>query len=125
MRINRIKIDRYGPLENINFDLNPGVNVIYGLNESGKSLAIEFLLKKLSKKQKVKYKRKDRVSEKPEGYIIFYDGEEIKLKPNQCLTDFLPSVKDADVCRIFVMKDSDLNIPDGKYFLNCDNGGAL
>ncbi|MHA1435281.1 MAG: ATP-binding protein [Candidatus Heimdallarchaeota archaeon] len=116
MRVKRIKVDKYGPLNNLDLSLNPGINVIYGPNESGKSLTMDFLLKKLSKKQKAEYKRKDRVKEKPEGYIIFHDTKDIKLEPNQCLTDFLPKIKDADVCRIFVMKDSDLNIPDGKYY---------
>ncbi len=116
MRVKRIKVDRYGPLKNLDLNLNPGINVIYGLNESGKSLTMDFLLKKLSKKQKAQYKREDRVNEKPEGYIIFHDTDDIKLEPNQCLTDFLPKIKDADICRIFVMKDSDLNIPDSKYY---------
>jgi len=116
MRINRIKVDRHGPLENLDLKLNSGINVIYGSNESGKSLTMDFLLKKLSKKRMAKYKRMDRVQEEPEGFIVFYDNEERKLEHNQCLTDFLPSVKDEDICSIFVMKDSDLNIPDNKYY---------
>ncbi len=116
MRIDRIKLDKYGPLNNLDLKLMPGINVIYGSNESGKSLTMEFLLKKLAKKKIAKDRRIDRVQEEPEGFIVFYDKEEIKLEQNQYLTDLLPLVKDEDICKIFVMRDSDLNIPDDEYY---------
>jgi len=116
LRINRIKIERYGPLENLDLKFKPGINVIYGSNESGKSLTMDFLLKKLAKKRIAKDNRINRVQEEPEGFIIFYEKEEIKLEQNQFLTDFLPLVKDEDICKIFVMRDSDFNIPDDEYY---------
>ena len=116
MKISRIKVDRYGPLQNLDLQLNPNFNVIYGSNESGKSLTMDFLLKKFSRKKIAKHKRIDRVDEKPEGYIIFTNGEEKKLEANQYLTDILQEVEDEDICCIFVMKDSDLNIPDSDYY---------
>lgn len=118
MKIKRINIERYGPLENLDLELKSGINVIYGSNESGKSLTMDFLLKKLAKKRLAKDKRLKRVQEDPEGFIVFYDDKEIKLERNQYLTDFLPSVKDEDICKIFVMRDSDLNLPDDKYYEN-------
>jgi len=116
MRISRIKVDRYGPLQDLDLQLNPNFNVIYGSNESGKSLTMDFLLKKFSRKKIAKHKRIDRVDEKPEGYIIFTNGEEKKLEANQYLTDILQEVEDEDICCIFVMKDSDLNIPNSDYY---------
>lgn len=118
MKIKRIYIEKYGPLENLDLELRSGINVIFGSNESGKSLTMDFLLKKLAKKRLAKDKRLKRVQEDPEGFIVFHNEEEIKLERNQYLTDFLPSVKDEDICKIFVMRDSDLNLPDDKYYEN-------
>ena len=43
MKINNIKINSYGKLNNKNFDLEK-INIIYGKNESGKSTLLNFIL---------------------------------------------------------------------------------
>ena len=43
MRLNRIKITRFGRLKDIDVELKDGINIIYGGNEAGKSTLINFL----------------------------------------------------------------------------------
>jgi len=43
MTINQIKINGFGKLENIELNLQPGINIIQGNNESGKSTLTDFI----------------------------------------------------------------------------------
>lgn len=43
MKINNIKINAYGNIENKDIDLKDGINVIYGENESGKSTLLSYI----------------------------------------------------------------------------------
>lgn len=43
MRINNLKINGFGKLKNKNLNLNNGINIIYGENESGKSSSLKFI----------------------------------------------------------------------------------
>ena len=44
MKINNLKINNYGKLENKEIELNKNINIIYGENESGKSTLLSFIL---------------------------------------------------------------------------------
>ena len=44
MKINKIKINSFGNLNNKEFELKDGVNIIYGENESGKSTLLKFII---------------------------------------------------------------------------------
>lgn len=44
MRIDKVEIDGFGKLNNCEFTFADGVNLIYGVNESGKSTLCEFIL---------------------------------------------------------------------------------
>lgn len=43
MKLNKIKINSYGKLENREINLDDGINIIYGENEAGKSTLINFI----------------------------------------------------------------------------------
>lgn len=43
MKIEKIKINNFGKLENKEIDLEPGINIIYGKNESGKTTLLKFI----------------------------------------------------------------------------------
>jgi uncharacterized protein YhaN len=43
MKINKMEINGFGRLENRSFVFGPGLNVIYGCNESGKSTLLAFI----------------------------------------------------------------------------------
>ena len=44
MKINKIKINSYGKLKNKEINLENGINLIYGKNESGKSTLLKFIV---------------------------------------------------------------------------------
>ena len=108
MRINRIKIDRYGELKDIDLTFDSGLQAIYGDNESGKTLILDFLIKKLAGKDVYYDKSIHRVTEEPEGFIIIADGgKEKKLEIGEILPDFLQITAD-EIRNIFLIRDSDL-----------------
>ena len=43
MKINNLKINSYGKLKNKEIELNDGINILYGKNESGKSTILNFI----------------------------------------------------------------------------------
>ena len=44
MKINKLKINSYGKLKEKEIDLKPGINIIYGKNEAGKSTLLNFIV---------------------------------------------------------------------------------
>lgn len=44
MNINKLKINSYGKLKDKEINLNKGINIIYGKNESGKSTLLNFII---------------------------------------------------------------------------------
>ena len=44
MKINKLKINSYGKLQNKEINLEDKINIIYGENESGKSTILKFIL---------------------------------------------------------------------------------
>ena len=47
MKINKIKVNNYGKLKNLEINLNNNINIIYGKNETGKSTLQNFILNSL------------------------------------------------------------------------------
>ena len=117
MRLKEIVIQRYGPIRDIHLNFNPGMNVIYGANESGKTLLIDAILKILLSDTITDFDEIDRVQETPEGFVIMERGtDEIKLSREETLSKYL-TVNSRDLRNIFVIRNSDLTILDqGGYF---------
>ena len=44
MKINKLKINSFGKLKNLEINLNEKINIIYGKNESGKSTLLKFII---------------------------------------------------------------------------------
>ena len=44
MKINKLKINSYGKLKEKEIDLKPGINIVYGKNEAGKSTLLNFIV---------------------------------------------------------------------------------
>lgn len=110
MIIKRIKIDRYGPLNNIDLIIDTNFQPIFGINESGKTLILDFITKKLLGLHVSKDDILDRVDEFPEGFIVLFDGnEELKLERDVALTNYLPVTHD-EIRNIFLIRDSDLKL---------------
>ena len=43
MRINKIKLDRFGGLSDFTLDFDDGLNLVFGHNEDGKTTVLSFL----------------------------------------------------------------------------------
>ena len=118
MKINEFSLVRYGPLpERGRITLND-FNLLFGKNESGKTLTIDALVKLLLGRNIKQFKRIDRVDEKPEGYVIVLtdNNEKIKLKGAENLADII-NVSSAECCNLFIIRDSDLSISnEGEFY---------
>ena len=119
MKILRMKIDKYGPLSDIDLKLNTGFQCIYGPNESGKTLIIDALLKtSLGKRQPKRYRDLlNRVEEDPIGWILVNDGTaNHTVDDSKLMTDIL-SVTGDELRDIFIIRNSDLAFLDEKRCL--------
>ena len=116
MRIEKFHITHYGPLPDRGEASLSDFNLIYGVNETGKTLTLEALIKLLLGNQIKDFKGIDRVEEMVDGYVIVKDeNEEKKLGRKIHLDDIIPIT--ARECRnIFVIRNSDLSIESESTF---------
>ncbi|TET51603.1 MAG: hypothetical protein E3J58_01795, partial [Actinomycetota bacterium] len=111
MKIKKIFIIRYGPLQNIDLDIGPGLQVLWGRNEAGKTLTIDAIVKMMLGGKVRDFDRINRVEEDPEGFILFEDtdGKEIKVSAKKGLAKHIPFAG-LDLRNIFIIRDSDLTL---------------
>ena len=116
MKISEFEVRRYGPLH-LRKKIKLGdFNLIYGLNETGKTLTIEALIRILLGRKIKKFRGIDRVNETPEGYIVIKTKEGDRKIPDHGrlsdITDLTPSE-----CRnIFIIRDSDLSVEEEEFY---------
>lgn len=109
MKIRRIKIRNYGPVENIDISPARGLQVIYGQNEAGKTLTVDAIIILLSG---TKIREIDRVGNSPDGEIVIdKNGKIISIsRRTRQPTDYLNIDDPYDLRNIFIIRDSDLRI---------------
>ncbi|WP_436908516.1 ATP-binding protein [Halosimplex marinum] len=117
MKLREVHVDRYGPLrETLRLD---DAQVVYGPNESGKTLLVEALLRSLTGDRRV---ADPRIDERPEGYVALDgDDERFELADDETLLDryaerynFEPTP--AEFRNVFVVRDGDLRVLDERAF---------
>lgn len=107
MRLKEIRLERYGPLPAATYRFGEGINLIYGSNESGKTLFVDAFLK-MTGARTSQEPELDRVSETPDGYMVLIDsGKEIKLDVKNTLTKYL-DIDIEELRNTFVIRDADL-----------------
>ncbi len=116
MRIEKFHITHYGPLPDRGKMYLSDFNLIYGVNETGKTLTLEALIKLLLGNKVKDFKGINRVDEMVDGYVVVkVEGEEKKLGRKIYLDDIIPIT--ARECRnIFVIRNSDLSIASEAIF---------
>lgn len=112
VRIARVKIDRYGPLRDRDWDLEPGLTLFFGGNESGKTLVVESMVKLLLDGGG-EFAAIDRVSGPPAGFLVVEtDGRAVQVPDAGFGALFPAGTTDADLRNAFVIRDVDLRLPD-------------
>jgi DNA repair exonuclease SbcCD ATPase subunit len=118
MRIKEFFIKRYGPLQEIGYELSHHFTLLAGNNEAGKTLTIDALVRLLLGKQVKGFEGIDRVAETPEGYCVIDDsgGTELKLPEKSTFTD-VTGITASECRNIFIIRDSDVSIAsEGEFF---------
>lgn len=125
--IQKLYIISFGQFENIEIELSPGFNLIYGKNESGKSTIVSFiegLLYGFDDGKKVRHFNKKQEIYKPihsykySGYGIFNkDGTNYRISRN--FFDGTYEIYNLETNEIIKSKSSNLNYP-GEFLLGID-----
>jgi|LSQX01.2.fsa_nt_gb DNA repair exonuclease SbcCD ATPase subunit len=119
MIIREFLIDLYGPVRNRRCRLAPGFNLLYGDNETGKTLTVDALVKLLLGRQarEKEFAALERVEQFPEGYVILEakPGETIKLPESGDLSK-VAGLSPAECANIFIIRNSNLAIAREREF---------
>lgn len=116
MRIHQLNLHVYGPLENVTLNFGPGLQIIYGPNESGKTLLIDALVKLLLGIKNIRdFAAIDRVPGLPEGHLrLHLEGREHILKAGFHL-DKLVNITPRDLRNLYVVRNKDLEMSGSGY----------
>jgi len=118
MRIREIAIHHYGPLRDVIHQPNPGLQVFYGPNESGKTLLMDAMLKLMLGANLQDFKNIDRVPGLPQGRVVMaHQGQESILDGNSCLEQNL-GLNSSDLRNIFVIRNKDLQMANQAKYLS-------
>ena len=111
MRMKEFSIRHYGPLPDTKRTRLRNFNLIFGKNETGKTLLIDALVKILFKQNRKIFKRIDRVDAEPDGYVIIEDdkGKKIELPQKGDLTEIC-GLSPSECRNLFIIRNSDLSI---------------
>ncbi|MHB9287662.1 ATP-binding protein [Halobacteriales archaeon Cl-PHB] len=114
MRLDSIRLDRYGPLSGFEQDTDGGLEVLYGPNEAGKTLVLEGVLELLAPDGADAFDRLDRVDGSPVGEVVVSrNGEDITFDGESSLADAV-GISARELRNVFVVRDSDLRL-DGEH----------
>jgi len=123
MKIREFLISRYGPLHSSRTVSLEDFNLLFGRNETGKSLTIDAMVKMLLGKGLKGFDNINRVGESPEGYIVIEDsrGMQAKFPESGNLREI--TGLEADDCRnIFITRNSDLAVhSESGYYTSISN----
>ncbi len=121
MRLKEFKIDRYGPLSYREAFKLGSFNLFFGLNEAGKSLTIDALVKLITGGRSRVFEKINRVEEMPSGYVLINSGDNnIKFTAgtsNKRRKEIFGEKFSESMFRnIFIVRSSDLTFNSGRDF---------
>jgi exonuclease SbcC len=113
MIIREFLIDLYGPVRDRRCSLAPGFNLLYGDNETGKTLTVDALVKLLLGRQakEKEFAALQRVEQFPEGYVLLEEkpGETMKFPEDGDLSR-AAGLSPVECANIFIIRNSNLAI---------------
>lgn len=116
MRIKEIRVHRYGPLADFALTEPGDFTLLFGPNESGKTLLLDAILRFLLQRQREQalFWERDRVEHEPDGFVdILHGDEDLRFPDDGSLTDVLEIQAD-DLRNILVVRASDLHVQQGQ-----------
>lgn len=115
MHLERVKVDSYGPLRDVDHELDEGFTLFHGYNESGKTLYVESLVKMLLDAEAEGFRGIGRVQGMPAGFLEIEASDGRLQLPDAELEEIFPEpVTARDVRNTFVIRDVDLRRPERK-----------
>ncbi len=120
MRIKEFQILRYGPLSFPQPFRLSSFNLFWGLNEQGKTLMVEALIKllfrKIGKGERNLFEGLNRVEGKPVGFVFLEKDGHLYRLPEQGDLKKITGIQLSDCRNIFVIRDSDLSPSSDEYY---------
>jgi len=112
MRIQEIRVHRYGPLADIALTEIGDFTLVFGENESGKTLLLDAILRFLlsKKRERELFSRLDRVEHDPDGFVEVLHGDQVFRFPDQGSLPDLLGIHAADLRNVLVVRASDLQV---------------
>ncbi len=104
----RLKISHYGPLKDVDIELEEGLNAFYGSNESGKTLMVEALMKMLADDAV----DRGRIDQDPNGFLTVETQDGEFDAGQQQLKDLFGDLEPSDLRNSLAVRDEDLRRPD-------------
>lgn len=117
MRLESVRLDRYGPIGGFDHEPTGGLEVLYGPNEAGKTLLLEGICRLLAPESAALFGASERVERDPVGAIeVRRDGECVTADGNgeSGLVD--DGLTARHLRNVFVIRDSDLRLADEHAF---------
>ena len=116
MRIREVRVHRYGPLSDITLTDIGNFTLVFGENESGKTLLIDAILRFLlsGKRDRELFSRLDRVERNPDGFIEISRQDQIFRFPDDGSLPDLLDIHAKDLRNVLVVRASDLQVHEGE-----------
>lgn len=115
MRLESVRLDRYGPIAGFDHEPTGGLEVLYGPNEAGKTLLLEGICRLLAPESAALFGASERVERDPVGAIeVRRDGERMTADGDGGLADDHLTAR--HLRNVFVIRDSDLRLADEHAF---------
>ncbi len=116
MRIQEVRVHRYGPLSGLALTGLSNFTLLFGENESGKTLLLDAILRFLltRKRERDLFAGLDRVEHDPDGYIEIQEGDRVLRFPDQGSLPELLDINADDLRNVLVVRASDLQVHEDK-----------
>lgn len=116
MKIKEIRVHRYGPLADFVLTEPGDFTLLFGPNESGKTLLLDAILRFLlhGRREQALFWNRDRVEHEPNGFVdIQHEDQVLRFPDDGSLPDLL-GIQAEDLRNILVVRASDLHVQEGE-----------
>ena len=109
-RLEKLRLHRYGPLEDREIEFEEGLNVFHGVNGSGKTLIVEAIARMLMDDD-TGLENASRVQESPNGFLEMTRRGESFDASSRNFKNVFGDITREDIRNAFIIRDQDLRRP--------------